>query len=37
MVAAEEVVPVAPTRVGKMWKSFKSLVTGKKSSRVGVL
>ncbi|KAI9359706.1 hypothetical protein BD770DRAFT_385355 [Pilaira anomala] len=29
-------VPPATT-VGKMWKSFKSLVTGKKSSRVGVL
>lgn len=27
----------ATTTVGKMWKSFKNLVTGKKSSRVGVL
>ncbi|KAF1797263.1 hypothetical protein V8B55DRAFT_1517516 [Mucor lusitanicus] len=29
--------PRASTTVGKMWKSFKSLVTGKKSSRIGVL
>ncbi|KAK4516419.1 uncharacterized protein ATC70_011391 [Mucor velutinosus] len=29
--------PRVPTTVGKMWKSFKSLVTGKKSSRIGVL
>jgi hypothetical protein len=34
---AVEEVPATPTKVGKMWKSFKSLVTGKKSSRVGVL
>ncbi|KAI8087961.1 uncharacterized protein B0P05DRAFT_530895 [Gilbertella persicaria] len=30
-------VPPTTTTVGKMWKSFKNLVTGKKSSRVGVL
>lgn len=29
--------PTTTTTVGKMWKSFKNLVTGKKSSRVGVL
>lgn len=29
--------PRVSTTVGKMWKSFKSLVTGKKSSRIGVL
>lgn len=26
-----------PTRVKKMWKSFKNLVTGKKSSRIGIM
>ncbi|OBZ85738.1 hypothetical protein A0J61_06213 [Choanephora cucurbitarum] len=36
----EDIIPpssTATTTVGKMWKSFKNLVTGKKSSRVGVL
>lgn len=32
-----DVPPPPATTVRKMWKSFKSLVTGKKSSRVGVL
>ncbi|GAA5816442.1 hypothetical protein MFLAVUS_009971 [Mucor flavus] len=38
--ASEQAIDVPPppaTTVRKMWKSFKSLVTGKKSSRVGVL
>lgn len=35
--AETEEIPVTPTKIGKMWKSFKKLVTGKKSSRVGVL
>lgn len=33
----ETTPPRVPTTVGKMWKSFKSLVTGKKSSRIGIL
>ncbi|KAG2233308.1 hypothetical protein BDF21DRAFT_428103 [Thamnidium elegans] len=35
--SAADVPPPPATTVRKMWKSFKSLVTGKKSSRVGVL
>ncbi|KAI9260848.1 hypothetical protein EDC94DRAFT_610052 [Helicostylum pulchrum] len=34
---ATDVPPPPVTTARKMWKSFKSLVTGKKSSRVGVL
>jgi hypothetical protein len=33
----DELPAPATTTVGKMWKSFKNLVTGKKSSRVGIL
>jgi hypothetical protein len=34
----EEQVPLEPpSKVKKMWKSFKNLVSGKKTSRVGVL
>lgn len=33
----ETTPPREPTTAGKMWKSFKSLVTGKKSSRIGIL
>ncbi|GAN01060.1 hypothetical protein MAM1_0004c00491 [Mucor ambiguus] len=36
--AQDEITPPrVSTTVGKMWKSFKSLVTGKKPSRIGVL
>ncbi|CEP07765.1 hypothetical protein [Parasitella parasitica] len=28
---------VPTTKVGKMWKSFKGLITGKKSARIGIL
>lgn len=34
---ANDAPPPSTTTVGKMWKSFKSLVSGKKSSRVGIL
>ncbi|KAI9316733.1 hypothetical protein BX666DRAFT_1946394 [Dichotomocladium elegans] len=32
-----DVEPAAPSVVGRIWKSFKRMVTGKKTSRVGVL
>ncbi|KAI9253416.1 hypothetical protein BDA99DRAFT_519722 [Phascolomyces articulosus] len=35
--AVEEEEQEPPTVVGRLWKSFKRMVTGKKSSRVGVL
>ncbi|ORE18624.1 hypothetical protein BCV71DRAFT_214866 [Rhizopus microsporus] len=34
---ATTTIPEEPSKVGKLWKSFKNLMTGKKSSRVGVL
>ncbi|RCH98667.1 hypothetical protein CU097_005922 [Rhizopus azygosporus] len=34
---AATTIPEEPSKVGKLWKSFKNLMTGKKSSRVGVL
>jgi hypothetical protein len=35
--AATNIPPPSTTTVSKMWKSFKNMVSGKKSSRVGVL
>ncbi|CAO3615585.1 unnamed protein product [Mucor hiemalis] len=37
VTSTSDIPPSSTTAVGKMWKSFKSLVSGKKTSRVGVL
>ncbi|CAO3676450.1 unnamed protein product [Rhizopus stolonifer] len=34
---SDDTLPQEPSKVGKLWKSFKNLMTRKKSSRVGVL